>query len=156
LTIINAHIRFNENGTPYATQFEDLYFSDAKGLDETTHVFIKNNKLLQRWGKWQEKQFVIAETGFGTGLNVLVTMLHFDKFNQHEFNQQSDTPKFRLHFISIEKFPISHADLTKALSLFPELEKYSQPLLEQYPITVEGCHRLNFLGGQVNFGLVVR
>jgi tRNA 5-methylaminomethyl-2-thiouridine biosynthesis bifunctional protein len=154
LTIANAHIRFNENGTPYATQFEDLYFSDAKGFDETTHVFIKNNKLLQRWEKWQEKQFVIAETGFGTGLNVLVTMLHFDEFiehefNQHKFNQQSDTPKFRLHFISIEKFPISHADLTKALSLFPELEKYSQPLLEQYPIAVEGCHRLNFLGGQV-------
>ncbi|MFT6778362.1 MAG: tRNA 5-methylaminomethyl-2-thiouridine biosynthesis bifunctional protein [Paraglaciecola sp.] len=149
MTIASAHIRFNENGTPYATQFEDLYFSDAKGLDETTHVFIKNNKLLQRWGKWQSQQFVIAETGFGTGLNVLVTMLHFDKFNQHEFKQQSNMPKFRLHFISIEKFPISHADLTKALSLFPELEKYSQPLLEQYPISVEGCHRLTFLGGQV-------
>jgi tRNA 5-methylaminomethyl-2-thiouridine biosynthesis bifunctional protein len=144
LTIANANIRFNENGTPYATQFEDLYFSDAQGFDETTHVFIKNNQLLARWKDWPEQQFVIAETGFGTGLNILVTMLHFE-----QFCQQTDSPDFRLHFISIEKFPINHADLSKALSLYPQLEKYSQPLLEQYPIPVAGCHRLSFLGGQV-------
>lgn len=148
MTIANANIRFNENGTPYATQFEDLYFSDAQGLDETTHVFIKNNQLLERWENWQKPQFVIAETGFGTGLNVLVTMLHFEKFNQ-----QSNNPEFRLHFISIEKFPISHVDLTKALSLYPQLEQYSQSLLEQYPIPVAGCHRLTFLGGKVTLDL---
>jgi tRNA 5-methylaminomethyl-2-thiouridine biosynthesis bifunctional protein len=148
LTISQANIRFNENGTPYATQFEDLYFSDAQGLDETTHVFVKNNKLLQRWKNWPEQQFVIAETGFGTGLNVLVTMLHFEKFSQH-----TDDPTFRLHFISIEKFPISHADLSQALSLYPQLGHYSQPLLEQYPIPVAGCHRLTFLGGKVTLDL---
>ena len=144
MTITNANIRFNENGTPYATEFEDLYFSDAQGIDETTHVFVNNNKLLTRWKDWQEQLFVIAETGFGTGLNVLVTMLYFDKFIQ-----QVDNPEFRLHFISIEKFPISHADLAQALSLYPQLQQYSQPLLEQYPIPVEGCHRLTFLGGKV-------
>jgi tRNA 5-methylaminomethyl-2-thiouridine biosynthesis bifunctional protein len=148
LTISNANIRFNENGTPYATQFEDLYFSDAQGVDETTHVFIKNNKLLQRWGNWEDQQFIIAETGFGTGLNVLVTMLHFAKFNQ-----QINSPKFRLHFISIEKFPISHTDLAKALSLYPQLAQYSQMLLEQYPIAIEGCHRLSFLDGKVTLDL---
>ena len=148
MTIANAKIRFNENGTPYATQFEDLYFSDAQGIDETTHVFIKHNKLLTRWKEWQEQLFVIAETGFGTGLNVLVTMLHFEKFRQ-----QSNSPKFRLHFISIEKFPISHADLTRALSLYPALAAYSYALLEQYPIPVAGCHRLTFLGGKVTLDL---
>ena len=144
MTIANANIRFNENGTPYATQFEDLYFSDAQGIDETTHVFIKHSNLLARWKKWQEQLFVIAETGFGTGLNLLVTMLHFEKFRQ-----QSNSPLFRLHFISIEKFPISHNDLAKALSLYPELKAYSHALLEQYPIPVAGCHRLTFLGGKV-------
>lgn len=153
MTIANAHIRFNENGTPYATQFEDLYFSDAQGLDETTHVFIKNNQLLQRWENWQNQQFVIAETGFGTGLNVLVTMWHFDKFIQDKLSQQSNYSNFRLHFISIEKFPINHADLTKALSIYPQLEKFSQPLLEQYPMPVAGCHRMTFLGGKVTLDL---
>ncbi|GAC17480.1 bifunctional tRNA (5-methylaminomethyl-2-thiouridine)(34)-methyltransferase MnmD/FAD-dependent 5-carboxymethylaminomethyl-2-thiouridine(34) oxidoreductase MnmC [Paraglaciecola arctica] len=144
MTITNANIRFNENGTPYATEFEDLYFSDAQGIDETTHVFVKNNKLLERWKEYSEPLFTIAETGFGTGLNVLVTILYFEKFMQ-----QVGNPAFRLHFISIEKFPISHVDLAQALSLYPQLEQYSQPLLEQYPIPVEGCHRLSFLGGKV-------
>jgi tRNA 5-methylaminomethyl-2-thiouridine biosynthesis bifunctional protein len=144
LTIVNANIRFNENGTPIATQFEDLYFSDQQGFDESTHVFIKNNKLLVRWENWGEQQFVIAETGFGTGLNFLVTMLHFE-----EMYKQTDDLGFRLHFISIEKYPINHADLSKIFLLYPQLKKYSQPLLEQYPIPVAGCHRLNFLDGKV-------
>jgi tRNA 5-methylaminomethyl-2-thiouridine biosynthesis bifunctional protein len=144
LTINNANIRFNENGTPYSSQFEDLYFSDEQGLDESTHVFVKNNKLLSRWEDWQEQQFVIAETGFGTGLNFLVTMLCFEAFCK-----QTDNLVFSLHFISIEKFPINHVDLSKILLLYPALEKYSQPLLEQYPIPVAGCHRLTFLGGKV-------
>ena len=144
MTICNANIRFNKNGTPYSTQFEDLYFSDDQGLDETTHVFIKNNKLLARWKDWAEQQFVIAETGFGTGLNFLVTMLHFE-----EFDKQSENVGFKLHFISIEKFPISQSNLHKILLLYPQLKKYLQPLLEQYPIPVAGCHRLTFLGGKV-------
>ena len=148
MTINNANIRFNENGTPYSSQFEDLYFSDEQGLDESTHVFVKNNKLLERWEGWQEQQFVIAETGFGTGLNFLVTMLCFEAFCK-----QTDNLGFRLHFISIEKFPINHVDLSKILLLYPELEKYSQPLLEQYPIPVAGCHRLTFLGGKVMLDL---
>jgi tRNA 5-methylaminomethyl-2-thiouridine biosynthesis bifunctional protein len=144
LTITNANIQFNENGTPYATQFEDLYFSDTQGIDETNYVFIQNNKLLSRWENWQEQQFVIAETGFGTGLNFLTTVLHFEKL--YKLNH---TPSFKLHFISIEKFPISHTDLTQALILYPQLAKYSQPLLEQYPLSLEGCHRLTFLDGKV-------
>ena len=148
LTITHANIRFNENGTPYATEFEDLYFSDAQGMDETTHVFIKNNKLLERWNTYSEQVFTIAETGFGTGLNVLVTLLYFENFLQ-----QDNGSTFRLHFISIEKFPISHSDLTKALSLYPQLAQFSESLLEQYPIPVEGCHRLSFLSGQVTVDL---
>ena len=148
MSIANAKIQFNENGTPYATQFEDLYFSDAQGLEETTHVFIKNNKLLQRWQNWHEPQFVIAETGFGTGLNVLVTLLHFE-----QFLQQKTAPKFKLHFISIEKYPISHSDLNKALLLYPQLAQYSKPLLEQYPIAIAGCHRLSFLDGMITLDL---
>jgi tRNA 5-methylaminomethyl-2-thiouridine biosynthesis bifunctional protein len=141
LTIANAHIQFNENGTPYATQFKDLYFSDAKGLEETTHVFVKNNYLRERWQNWQGAKFVIAETGFGTGLNILVTLDHFEQL------RQKNGLNFRLHFISIEKFPIRLADLTRTLALYPQLKKYSQALLEQYPSPTEGCHRMSFLGG---------
>lgn len=148
MAITKANIQFNENGTPYATEFEDLYFSDAQGIDETTHVFVKNNRLLERWKTFSEPLFTIAETGFGTGLNVLVTMLYFEKFMQ-----LGDNPSLRLHFISIEKFPISRSDLTKALSLYPQLQQYSDSLLAQYPIPVAGCHRLSFLDGKVTLDL---
>ncbi|MEP1552185.1 bifunctional tRNA (5-methylaminomethyl-2-thiouridine)(34)-methyltransferase MnmD/FAD-dependent 5-carboxymethylaminomethyl-2-thiouridine(34) oxidoreductase MnmC [Paraglaciecola sp.] len=148
MTITHADIHFNENGTPYATQFDDLYFSDAKGLGETEHVFLKNNQILERWERWQEQNFVIAETGFGTGLNFLVTLLHFDLFQQ----KSPDSP-LRLHFLSIEKFPINVADLTQALSFYPQLKQYSEELLRQYPLLVSGCHRLSFLEGAVTLDL---
>ncbi|WP_289027827.1 bifunctional tRNA (5-methylaminomethyl-2-thiouridine)(34)-methyltransferase MnmD/FAD-dependent 5-carboxymethylaminomethyl-2-thiouridine(34) oxidoreductase MnmC [uncultured Paraglaciecola sp.] len=148
MTITHADIHFNENGTPYATQFDDLYFSDAKGLGETEHVFLKNNQILSRWESCQTPNFVIAETGFGTGLNFLVTLLHFDLFLQ----SVPDCP-LRLHFLSIEKFPINVADLTQALSLYPQLKQYSEELLRQYPLLVSGCHRLSFLEGTVTLDL---
>ncbi|MFT2092428.1 bifunctional tRNA (5-methylaminomethyl-2-thiouridine)(34)-methyltransferase MnmD/FAD-dependent 5-carboxymethylaminomethyl-2-thiouridine(34) oxidoreductase MnmC [Paraglaciecola sp. 2405UD69-4] len=148
MTISHADIHFNENGTPYATQFDDLYFSDAKGLDETEHVFLKSNRIIERWHSSQEQNFVIAETGFGTGLNFLVTVLHFDLFRQ----AHPESP-LRLHFLSIEKFPINVADLTQALSFYPQLRKYCEELLRQYPLLISGCHRLTFLDGAVTLDL---
>lgn len=148
MTITHADIHFNDNGTPYATQFEDLYFSDAKGLDETEHVFLKNNQILERWASSQQPSFVIAETGFGTGSNFLVTLLHFDLFRQ-----RNSTNTLGLHFISIEKYPINLKDLTQALSLYPQLSQYSKELLAQYPLLISGCHRLSFLNGMVTLDL---
>ncbi len=148
MKIENANIRFNQNGTPFATDFADLYFSDAQGVAESLYVFIQNNDLLERWQNWQQANFVIAETGFGTGLNILLTMQLFEKFLA-----QKKQPNFRLHIISIEKFPISLADLKQALSLYPELNSYSQALLEQYPPTLAGCHRMHFLNNQVTLDL---
>lgn len=144
MTITHANIQFNDNGTPYAPDFDDLYFSDAKGLAETEYVFLKHNRLFERWQDWPHNRFVIAETGFGTGLNFLVTLLHFEQWRQ----LHPDNP-FVLHFISIEKFPIAKDDLEKALSFYPQLSAYSEQLLDQYPHAVSGCHRLSFMQGQV-------
>lgn len=124
MSISNAHIEFNENGTPIATEFGDIYFSDAKGLEETEYVFLQHNQLPQRWQHHSESRFTIAETGFGTGLNFLVTLLHFDLLIQ-----QQPTLDLNLHFISIEKFPIALDDLKKALSAYPQLNVYIEPLL---------------------------
>ena len=66
-----AQIEWN-NGTPGSTEFGDVYFSADNGIEETLYVFLQQNELPQRWQ--QVDRFVIAETGFGTGLNFLVTM----------------------------------------------------------------------------------
>ena len=148
MKISHAAIHFNQNGTPFAEQFDDLYFSDSLGLEETEHVFLQHNHLPQRWLDWPASHFVIAETGFGTGLNFLVTLAHYAKLTA-----QGSIVDFRLHFVTVEKYPLKKADLAQALVLYPQLAEYSQDLLEQYPINVAGCHRLEFMQGRVSLDL---
>ena len=78
----HAKVHFNEQGTPVADAFDDVYFSNDSGVDETWHVFIAANQLPERWKAHQRPHFVIAETGFGTGLNCLVAMQAFAQFRQ--------------------------------------------------------------------------
>ncbi|MEQ3763101.1 MAG: hypothetical protein ABNH15_08580, partial [Alcanivorax sp.] len=73
-------LRWNEDGQPVATDFDDPYFSASHGLEETRHVFLQNNGIPERWNTHQGP-FHIVETGFGTGLNFLATWQAFKQFN---------------------------------------------------------------------------
>ena len=44
-----ATLRYNEQGTPVSNVFDDVYFSNESGLDETQFVFLHNNQLPERW-----------------------------------------------------------------------------------------------------------
>ncbi len=59
----------------------------------------------------------------------------------------------RLHFISVEKYPLTQADLRKALAAWPEIAPLSQPLIDQWPLPVSGCHRLLFADGRIRLDL---
>ncbi len=59
----------------------------------------------------------------------------------------------RLHFISFEKYPLTQADLRKALAAWPELAHLSQDLIAQWPLPACGCHRLIFAGGRIRLDL---
>lgn len=59
----------------------------------------------------------------------------------------------QLHFISVEKYPLTQADLRKALAAWPELAPLSQPLIDQWPLPVSGCHRLLFADGRIRLDL---
>jgi tRNA 5-methylaminomethyl-2-thiouridine biosynthesis bifunctional protein len=148
LTISTANVHFNANGTPFAEDFDDVYYSDALGLAESRHVFLAHNTLPERWLNCPEKEFVIGETGFGTGLNFLVTLAEFATFCHTQQNNN-----LHLHFISVEKFPLEKVDLQTALSHFPELSQFSEQLITQYPMAIAGCHRLSFLAGRVTLDL---
>lgn len=140
MSIRTADISFNENGTPVSAAFDDVYFSNDNGLLETRYVFIENNHLLDRWASWTKPHFVIAETGFGTGLNFLLTLNLFKAFRE----QHPSHPLKQLYFTSFEKFPIAIDDLRMALNAWPELENEAQALINHYPLPIEGCHRLSF------------
>jgi tRNA 5-methylaminomethyl-2-thiouridine biosynthesis bifunctional protein len=136
----HAQVHFNESGTPVADHFDDVYFSNDSGIDETQHVFVAGNDLAERWQQWRNPTFVIAETGFGTGLNFLVAMRAFNEFKA----ANPDHPLKRLYFITTEKFPLPQQDMQRALEAFPALKDEAQALASLYPMGLEGCHRLHF------------
>ncbi|KKO47462.1 tRNA 5-methylaminomethyl-2-thiouridine synthase [Arsukibacterium ikkense] len=141
----HANIHFNQQGTPVATDFDDIYFSNDGGLAETDYVFLQQNGLPARWQQHPATHFHIIETGFGTGANFL---LSWQKFRQ--YRQQHAAAQCRhLYFSSFEKYPLSRSDLTLALQVHTELSEHCQLLLAQYPPAVAGCHRLTFDDGTV-------
>ena len=58
--------------TLYIEELDECYHSHHGALQEAEHVFIKNGL-----EKLDEKEINILEMGFGTGLNVLVTLQKF-------------------------------------------------------------------------------
>lgn len=140
-----AQLEWHE-GQPYSPQFGDVYFSRESGLEETRHVFLHHNQLAERWQALKKPSFTIVETGFGTGLNFLCAW---------QLWAQTAPAHAKLHFVSIEKFPLSHADLARALALWSELQQYSSALLAQYRQIVPGWQRLVFDQGRVQLTLLV-
>ena len=133
-----ASLLWDEQGLPYATNFQDHYFSKNGGLEESRYVFINGNSLPQAWKN--KETFTIAETGFGTGLNFLALW--------KLWNESSFKPK-KLHFISIEGFPLDNESLKKSHHLWDELKDLSKELQEKYPPLVEGIHHIEFENGQI-------
>ncbi|MGQ4878490.1 bifunctional tRNA (5-methylaminomethyl-2-thiouridine)(34)-methyltransferase MnmD/FAD-dependent 5-carboxymethylaminomethyl-2-thiouridine(34) oxidoreductase MnmC [Billgrantia sp. LNSP4103-1] len=119
---------------PLSTRFDDVYFSRHDGRAETEHVFVQGNGLPERFTSWQEtRPFVIGETGFGTGLNMLCAWACFD----------AHAPAgARLHLVSTERYPLTQGDLTHALSAWPDLAPRAERLVRQWPEPVAGVHRL--------------
>ncbi len=139
--IKNAVLKFNKSGTPVTEQFDDIYFSTQNGLEESLYVFYEKNDITKRLRDHDQTHFVVAETGFGTGLNFLNTWQQFDLNNTKNVK--------KLHFISFEKFPLKKHDLKKALSHWPALATYIEQLIEKYPIALTGCHRIEFNNGSI-------
>ncbi len=138
-----AKVHYNDAGTPVSDLFDDIYFSDHGGLDETDYVFLQKNQLPERWFSHPRAFFHIAETGFGTGLNFLLTWLRF-----RQYKAQASTCQ-RLYFSSFEKYPFSKTDLIKALAAWPALAELTTLLVNRYPIALPGPHRMIFDEGSV-------
>ena len=143
----HAQLHWDEQGQPLSSQFDDVYFSKASGLAESQHVFLKHNQLPARFANLTDGQtFVIGETGFGTGLNFLSA---WQCFNQHAHANA------RLHFISVEKYPLQHSDLRQALELWPELSELREQLVQQYQAIHEGFQHIQFDSGRISLTLLI-
>lgn len=133
------------DGQPVSSQFGDVYFSRENGLEETRYVFLKQNHLPERFARLSSNEtFVVAETGFGTGLNFLAT---WQAFRNHAPDDAM------LHFVSVERYPLTARDLQQALQLWPELADLTGELCQHYPPLVVGNHRLVLDAGRVRLTL---
>jgi tRNA 5-methylaminomethyl-2-thiouridine biosynthesis bifunctional protein len=149
-----AQIEWSENQTPYSTQFDDFYYSTDSGLAEADYIFLQHNLIAERLSAMASTAqksarlgaFCIAETGFGTGLNFLTTLLSWQKMADAQSVQN-------LHFISFEKYPLSVEDLRQAHAAFPELSELSVQLIGNYPLHLPGWHDVWFFDGQVRLTL---
>ena len=144
-----ANLEFNAEGTPVSRDFDDVYFSNDNGLEETRYVFLDGNQLNARFPTHPRSLFVVAESGFGTGLNFLTLWQMFDQFHA----AHPDATLQRLHFISFEKFPLTAHDLRLAHQHWPELAPWAEQLQAQWPPHLGGCHRLLLDGGRVTLDL---
>lgn len=141
-----AELVWSPSGNPSSKTFEDVYFSRTEGLEESRYIFLQHNQLAPRFAALEAGScFCIGEAGFGSGLNFLATW---------QLWRESAPPGARLHFISLEKFPLARSDLARLLALWPELGPLSKVLFENYPPLLEsGVHRLLFDQGNVHLTL---
>ncbi len=143
-TITPAEVRF-EGGVLRAPAFDDVYHSADGGIAQSTNVFLGGNALPERW--LNQPAFQILETGFGIGLNFLVTW--------NAWRHTAHNPDARLHFVSLEKFPLSRTDLAQVLAPYTILSPLSAALLAAWPPLVAGFHQLKFEEGRVNLTLIL-
>ncbi len=132
-----ADLQWSEHDEPFSSAFGDIYFSRGDGLAETEYVFLAQNRLAERWQALDPQRggvFTIAETGFGTGLNFLCAWRLWKK---------TAPPSWRLHYVSVEKFPLDRTTLERALQQWRHIEQFpelSEILLSQYPPRIRDFH----------------
>lgn len=118
---------------PRSELYDDVYFSAEDGLAETRHVFIEGNNLPDAWAHADE--FIIAETGFGTGLNFLAAWQLFE---------ETAKPDQCLKFISVELYPLRAIEIEEYLAPWSKEFKTILPVfLEKYPEKLLGRHAIN-------------
>lgn len=135
-----------QNGLPFSKQFNDLYFSTNDPIPYSQYIYIDGNHLQERFIKLQDEIFVVGETGFGLGLNFLLTWKSFITYAP---------PKACLRMLSCEKFPVEKKDMARFYDLFPDLQDEANKLINQYPVLTPGFHTLIFDNGRIQLTLLL-
>ncbi len=129
-TLPSPGLGWERGHTPTAERFGDVYYSRDGGLAQSRHVFLGGNDLPDAWRN--KARACIGELGFGTGLNFLAT---WDAW------RRTRPPGARLHYIAVEGFPLTAAELGECLRPWEDLRDLSRALLGAYPEPQRGFHR---------------
>ncbi len=141
-----AKIEYDDEGRLVSTAYGDIYFQPAESLNESRYVFQDCGEVGQRFANTKENDIItIAELGFGTGLNFLLSWQNWAA-RSHD--------RGWCHYIGFEKHPIKIDDLKSLHTLWPELSDYAHALQSKYPFLTEGTHRLIFAEARISLTLV--
>lgn len=103
--------------TLYISELNENYHSHHGAITEAKHVFINNGlKLINNC------EINILELGFGTGLNVLVTIDEFLKTDKNHI----------IHYYTIEKFPVK----TSEIRILNYGDLFSTPALKEINVKI--------------------
>lgn len=58
-----ANLEFNAEGTPVSRDFDDVYFSNDNGLEETRYVFLDGNQLKERFLSMHARSLWLPKAG---------------------------------------------------------------------------------------------
>ena len=123
---------FFENGNLISKKYKDIFFSNLNGFEESIFVFFKSINLEHHLEK--NENIVIAETGFGTGLNLLSLMYLKNKINT----------KSCVQYISFENYPLEEKIVERAHKKFKNLSTFSNLLISKWPRRWPGIHNFDF------------
>jgi tRNA 5-methylaminomethyl-2-thiouridine biosynthesis bifunctional protein len=141
--LVPARLALDAGGVPYSEAYGDVYHSADGGPEQARHVFLSGNGLPERWRA--RESFTVVETGFGLGLNFLVTCAAF---------LADERAPAHLHYVSVEKHPFAKRDLAAALARHAELSPLAEALFAAWPLPLPGFHRLHLARGRVTLTLL--
>ena len=143
------------DGAAYSPRFRERYSSCTGGVAQAMAVFLGGCGLPQRWRG--REAFTVLETGFGLGLNFLSTWALWEADPQ-----RCDT----LHFVSVEGFPVSAADMLRHLvataaacegeaPLQARIQVLGRELASAWKQLSAGINHFDFAQGKVRLTVVV-
>jgi tRNA 5-methylaminomethyl-2-thiouridine biosynthesis bifunctional protein len=128
----DSPLAWSDDGQPRSRLYGDVYFSTEDGLAESRAVFLAGCGLPEAWAG--RRRFVVAELGFGTGLNILALL---------DLWRRSRRPGQQLHIFTTEAHPLEADEAALAHANWPELADLSAILVGAWPGRARGVHRLD-------------
>ena len=141
--LINPKFSISSKLGIYSKSYNDIYFDKLNGPKETEHVYLNTNNLTKKFKNKQK--FVIAEIGFGTGLNFLLTW---------KLWKENRKTNGSLTYISFENAPLSKKDIERVYKKFKKLDGYSSFLLKNIPARCKSTHRIFIKADNINLILI--
>ena len=141
--LINPKFSISSKLGIYSKSYNDIYFDKLNGPKETEHVYLNTNNLTKKFKNKQK--FVIAEIGFGTGLNFLLTW---------KLWKENRKTNGSLTYISFENAPLSKKDIARVYKKFKNLDQYSTFLLKNIPERCKSTHRIYIKADNINLILI--